>query len=175
MLARVGREFAQQLAGRHDARDHCGGAAQDVWPVCGDDAVADFAADWALWFLGGAGWFEDIEPLGGQILDAGNELEAQESSDGEDMVGEAADVGILLFDIATGLVHQQTIKDVVGFADRRWNGLGGEGPELIRDVGIGFQPRLIAIFGIDQIHCLTLAGGRENCPSLERVRPSLYL
>ena len=45
MLAGVGREFAQQLAGRHDARDHCGGAAQDVWPVGGDDALADFAAD----------------------------------------------------------------------------------------------------------------------------------
>ena len=27
--------------------------------------------------FGGIGWIEDIEPLGGQIADAGNELEAQ--------------------------------------------------------------------------------------------------
>ena len=51
MLAEVGREFAEQLAGRHDACDHGGGAAQDVWPVGGDDALADFAADQALQFL----------------------------------------------------------------------------------------------------------------------------
>ena len=61
MLAGVGREFAQQLAGRHDARDHCGGAAQDVWPVGRDDALADFAADQALQFLWDAFWVEGIK------------------------------------------------------------------------------------------------------------------
>ena len=101
MLAGVGCEFAQQLAGWHDARDHGCSAAQDVWPVGGDDALADFAADQALQSLWDATRVEDIKPLGGQIADAGNEPEAQEGGDCEDVVGKAASVGVLLFDIAT--------------------------------------------------------------------------
>ena len=124
MRAGVGREFAQQLAGWHDARDHGGSAAQDVWPVGGDHALADFAADQALQSLWDATRVEDIKPLGGQIADAGKEPEAQQGGDGEDVVGKAAGVGVLLFDVATGLVHQQAIEDVGGFADRRRDGLG---------------------------------------------------
>ena len=89
------------MAGRHDARDHGGGATQDVGPVGGDDAFSDLAADQALEFLWGVCRIEDIEPLGGQIADAGNELEAQERGDCEDVVGEAASVSVLFPDFST--------------------------------------------------------------------------
>ena len=114
------------MAGRHDARDHGGGAAQDVGPVGGDDALADFAADQALQFLWDAGRVEDIKPPGGQIADAGNEPEAQEGCDCEDVVGKAAGVGVLFPDFSTRLIQQQAIKDVRSFADRRGDGLGGK-------------------------------------------------
>ena len=39
----------------------------------------------------------------------GDELEAQKGCDGEDVVGKATCVDILLFDFAPGLIHQQAI------------------------------------------------------------------
>ena len=39
VLAGIGCKFAQNLTGRHDARDHGCGAAQDVGPVGNDDGV----------------------------------------------------------------------------------------------------------------------------------------
>ena len=47
------------------------------------------------------------------------------------MISKAASVGILLFDIAPGLIHQQAIEDVGSFIDGGWDGLGGKGSELI--------------------------------------------
>ena len=45
MLAWMRSELLQELAGRHDARDHSGSTAQDVWPVGHDRAFLDFATN----------------------------------------------------------------------------------------------------------------------------------
>ena len=126
--------------------------------------MPDLATNQAFQFLRDSTWIEDIEPLGGQITDARNELEAQKGCDGEDMIGEAAGVSILFADISAGLIHQQAIEDVRGLAHGRRDGLSGKGAELIGNMGIGFQPRFIAIFGVDQVHCLTLTCGWKELP-----------
>jgi hypothetical protein len=54
VLSGVGCEFTQQLAWGHDAHDHGGGAAQDVGPVCRDEALLDLAADQPLQLFGQA-------------------------------------------------------------------------------------------------------------------------
>ena len=38
--------------------------------------------------------------------------EGQQGCDGKDMVGKAAGIGMLLFDLAAGLLHQQPVEDV---------------------------------------------------------------
>ncbi len=70
------------------------------------------------------------------------------------MIREPAGVGILLFDPLARFVHKQAIEDVRRFAHRRRNVLGGEWPELVGDMAVGFQTRLIAVFRIDQVHRL---------------------
>lgn len=63
VLSGVGCEFTQQLAWRHDARDHGGGAAQDAGPVCRDERFLDLAADQPLQLFGAGRRFEEIEAL----------------------------------------------------------------------------------------------------------------
>lgn len=47
ILARVGREFAQQLAGLDLSGGHCSGAAKEIRPVCDNQFFADFATNQA--------------------------------------------------------------------------------------------------------------------------------
>ena len=42
------------------------------------------------------------------------------------------------------------------------DGLGGEGGELIGQMGIGLESRFVAVFCIDQVHCFALARGCEE-------------
>lgn len=48
MLTWMRRKLFQELAGKHDARHHCGNAAQDIWPVSRNRAFPDFATDQPL-------------------------------------------------------------------------------------------------------------------------------
>ena len=52
MLTRIGRELFQQLAGRHNARCHCGYGAQNIRPVLNDQSFPDFATDQTAQFRG---------------------------------------------------------------------------------------------------------------------------
>ncbi len=45
MLTRIGREFAQKLAGRYDARRHSSSAAQDIRPIGNNLGLLDLAAE----------------------------------------------------------------------------------------------------------------------------------
>ena len=98
VLPRIGSKLPQQLAWGHDACEHGRRAAQDIRPVCRDEAFLDLAADQPLQLFWAGRRVEEVEPLGWQISDARDELEAQKRGDGEDMVGEAASVGILFAD-----------------------------------------------------------------------------
>ena len=50
----------------------------------------------------------------------------EDRAGGEDVVGEAARVGVLLADPPPGLVHQEPVEDVGRFVDGGRDGLGGE-------------------------------------------------
>ena len=80
------------------------------------------------------------------------------------MVGEAAGIGVLFAGFATGLVHQQPVENIGRFVDRGWNGLSGERSELIRHMGVGFQPRLMAVFRIHEVHRFALPSGGKELP-----------
>lgn len=105
-----------------------------------------------------------MKALGWQVSDAWDELEAQQGGDGEDMVGEAASVGILLPDFLASVGHQQSVQNVGRFVHRGRDGLGGEGSELVGDMGVGLQPGFMAVFGVDEVHRFALAGGGEELP-----------
>lgn len=60
--------------------------------------------------------------------------EGQQGCDGKDMVGKAAGIGMLLFDLAAGLLHQKPVEDVRCLTHGGGNVLGGEAPKLIGDL-----------------------------------------
>ena len=156
VLPWIGGELAQNLAGRDAPGRDGGGDAQDIGPVALDHGLIDFSADHGPQVGRGGRWIERIEPLGRQIADAGREPVAENGARGEDMIGEAARVGELLADMAAGVVHEQAVEDVRGFARRRGDHLGCKRRVLVRDVTVGFQAGGIAIFCVDQVHGLAL-------------------
>jgi hypothetical protein len=71
-----------------------------------NEGFFDLPPDQPFKLLGASRWIEEIQALGRQVSDAWDELEAQEGGDGEDMVGEAASVGILFADFLASVGHQ---------------------------------------------------------------------
>src|SRR5690606_9344135 len=112
MLAWIGRKLLEQLTTRHDARRHRGHGSQDILPILDDETLSDLAADQAAQLLRRCGRIEEVKPFRRQIPYTWNESEGQQRSDGKDMVGEAAGVCILLFDLTARFVHQQPVEDV---------------------------------------------------------------
>ena len=94
------------------------------------------AADQRAQALRDARAFEHVEALRGQVPDARDERVAEDRARGEDMVGEAARVGVLFADAPPGLVHQEPIEDVGRFVDGGRDGLGGERGEPVGDVRV---------------------------------------
>jgi hypothetical protein len=61
-------------------------------------------------------------------------------AESEDMIGEAAGIGVVLFDPQVGLMVEQPVKDVGGVANRGVDDLGMEGRVLIGDMRIESWP-----------------------------------
>ena len=141
---------------------HGGRAAQDIGPVRRDERLLDLAANQPLEFYWAGTGIEEVQALGWQVTNARNELEAQQGGDREDMVCEAAGVSVLLADILASIGHQQTVKNVGCLVHRGRDGLGGERTKLVGDMGVGLQPGFAAIFGVDQVHRLSLTCCREE-------------
>ena len=98
VLAKIGRELSQQLAGRQDATGQGGSNPQDVRPVPHDDVLPDFVAGQSDQGFRDASGLEDMQPFRRQVPDARDESIAEQGCGGEDMVGETAGVGVLLAD-----------------------------------------------------------------------------
>ena len=103
MLPGVGCELPKELAWWHGSGVHGRHATQNIRPVRGDEAFLDPAADQPLQLLWASRRIEEANSLRWQIPDAGNELESQQGGDGEDMVGEAARVGVLFAGLCLNL------------------------------------------------------------------------
>ena len=101
----------------------------------------------------------------------GTKRVAEDRARGEDMVGEAARVGVLLADAPPGLVHQESVEDVGGFVDGGGDGLGGERGEPVGDVRVRLDAGLGSVAGVDQVEGFAAAGGREEL-AIARGGPS---
>ncbi len=88
------------------------------------------------------------EPLVGQVADPRGEAEAQERAQAEDVVGEAARVGVVLLDPQRGPVPQETVEHVRRLVRRGGDHLGMEGAELVGDVAVEADARLLAVPGV---------------------------
>ena len=148
--------------GPHGPGGHGGRDAQDVRPVPVDQVRVHLAADQWPQVLRDAGAFEHVQPLRRQVADARDERVAEDRARGEDMVGEAARVGVLLADAPPGLVHQKPVEDVGGFVDGGGDGLGGERGEPVGDVRVRLDAGLGSVAGVDQVEGFAAAGGREE-------------
>ena len=140
VLARIRSELAQDLARAHGPGGHGGRDAQDVGPVPGNQIGIDGSADERAQRLRHAGALEHMEAFRGQVTDARDERVAEDRARREDMVGEAAGVGVLFADATPGLVHQQAIEDVGSLVDGGGDGLRGEWREAVGDVRVCFDP-----------------------------------
>ena len=77
------------------------------------------------------------EQLGvAKVADARREAETQQVHQGEDMIGEARRVGVVLLDPQVGLVIQQAIEHIGRVAQADVDYLGAEGRVLVGDMGI---------------------------------------
>ena len=97
---------------------------------------------------------------------------AEDRARGEDMVGEAARVGVLFADAPPGLVHQEPVEDVGGFVDGGRDGLRGERGEPVGDVRVRLDAGFGPVPGVDQVESFAPAAGREELAVAgEAVRP----
>ena len=80
------------------------------------------------------------------------------------MICKAAGVGILFFDLPSGLIHQQTVQDIGCLVHRGRDVLCGERAKLVGDMGVSFESWFGTVFRIDEIHRLALPRGGEELP-----------
>ena len=73
VLARIGRELSQQLAGWKDATGQGGSNPQDVRPVPHDHVLPDLVAGQSDQGFRNASGLEDMQPFRRQVPDAGDE------------------------------------------------------------------------------------------------------
>ena len=104
----------------------------------------------------------DVQLGVAQVADARGEAEAQQVHQGEDMIGEARRVGVVLLDPQIAVVVQQAIKHVGRIAYPDVDHLSAKWGVLVGDVGVEQPPRLRAVFGIDVAGALGPAARLET-------------
>ena len=110
--ARERRELTQDQTRGDGPCRHRGGELQDAGPVVDDQPFPDSAADQCSQLLGACRGLEHVDPLRRKISDTRHEPVAQDRGGGEDVIGEAAGVGVLFADATPGLVQQQAVENV---------------------------------------------------------------
>ena len=149
VLARVAAEFPEHQRGRHRALLDRGGQPQDFVPMGADVLDVERAADHRLERVIGGIALRDVELGVAQVADARREAEAQEVHQGEDVIGEAGRVGVVLLDPQVGLVVQQAVEHIGGIADATFTTRGAERRVLVGDMGIEQPSRLATVLRVD--------------------------
>ena len=78
VLSRSRRQFLEERTGLHPAGEHGCNAAQNIWPIGDDGGFADAVARQALQFFWDSLRVKDMQPLGGEVADAGVEQIAKQ-------------------------------------------------------------------------------------------------
>ncbi len=102
-----------------------------------------------------------IQPGFTEVADAWCEAEAQQVHQGEDVIGEASRVGVVLLDPQVGLVVQQAVEHIGGVAHADIHHAGAERRVLVGDMGVKQPPRLAAVLRIDVPGTLAPAASPE--------------
>ena len=131
-------------------------------PLCSDQLQIELAADQRSerWVVALPAWH--IEPLVGEIADAGRETKAQQMTECKDVIGEAGGVGVMLLDPQIGLMVEQAIENMRRIPGICGDDLGIEGGVLIGDVGVEKHARLIAVAEIDLPGLFSAPAGAET-------------
>ena len=84
-----------------------------------------------------------------KVANARGKAEPQQVTQGENVIGESAGVGVMLFDAKIGFMIEQPIKDMGRVPRRGADEFAVEWGVLVGDVSVERRARLIAITGID--------------------------
>ena len=95
------------------------------------------------------------------IAQTGSEAEPKQVAESEDMIGGAASVGVVLSNLQFRLMIEQAVKHVRCLARGCSDDLGVKRPELIGDVRIEGNARLVAVTRIDVADRRALTAGAE--------------
>ena len=161
VLARVAAKLPEHQRGRHRALLDRGGQPQDLVPMGADVLDVERAADHRFERVIGGIALRDVELGVAQVADARREAEAQEVHQGEDVIGEARRVGVMLLDPQVGFVVQQAVEHVGRVAHADVDDLGVERRVLVGDVGVERPPWAAPVFRVDVAGALGLAAGAE--------------
>ena len=144
---------------RHPCRE-----AKDFAPIDRDVIGVDKPADQRSknWRRDRTG--KQIQSAIFDIPQSRGEAEAQHVASTEHVVGGAARIGVVLFDLKTALVVEQAIEDMRRFARGRGNDLGMIRAELIGDMGVERYAWLIAVAGVHIRDCLAMAASSKILP-----------
>ncbi len=153
-----------RVGGRHVTGPDRGDEPDDLGPTQFDRPLAHLARDHRRQGRRRGRVVEHVEPLVGQITDARREAEPQKRAKREDVVGEAASVGVMLPERCARLVLKQAVEHIWRFRRGGGNCLDVERGEPVGDVGVGFQPRIGAVLRVDEVHGFSVAAGGKELP-----------
>ena len=131
ILARIAAQLAKHERSRHGSLLDRSGETKDVVPVRANYFQIDSRArhgcqrlvsDLAVW---------KVKLRVAQIADAWSKAEAERMHEGEDMVGEAGRVGVMLLDPQVGFMVKQSVEDVGGVSHADVDDFGAERRVLI--------------------------------------------
>ncbi len=98
------------------------------------------------------------------VSQAWREAEAEERAEAEHVAGRTTRVGVMLADLQAGSMRQQAVQDVRCFGRGRRDYFGMERPELVGDVRVEGDTRLIAMTSIHVTQAAPLAPRPEVLP-----------
>src|SRR5205085_7688110 len=93
--------------------------AQDIVPVGCDQLFVNAPGDKRFEHRPSACWSKGVEAPLCQVGNARGEIEAEQISQGEVVIADGAAIGVMSSDAQVGLVVEQAVDDIGGFAGRR--------------------------------------------------------
>ncbi len=131
-----------------------------------DERDIDAAGDQRLQGGIGGRLCEAIEAAVFQIWDAWSEQEPEQGAQSKNMIRDAATIGVMPVQAwaGLGLIIEEAIENMDGFARRCGNDFGVEGSVAVRNMGIEFGAGFIAIMGVKPANVPAKSTGLEELP-----------
>lgn len=138
---RVSGQLSEILAGNNDTGSHRRSGPKHVRPAIRDEFFVERSSDEISNRVRRRRRrrrrIEGIEPIVVKAANTRRETESEHSTDGKDMIREAAGIREVLLDFEAAVVKEETVDDVGRFVRRRPDPLCMERGELVRDMSLG--------------------------------------